>query len=59
MSLVFMSKPKGWYQGKISRVMMYKTWFAHIAYSIVKLLNWVGGMSHWLNVPKPPCDSLD
>ena len=39
--------------------MMYKTWFIHIAHSILKLLNWTFGTANWLIEPKTTCESLD
>ena len=39
--------------------MMYKTWFIHIAHSILKLLNWSFGSAGWLAEPKPTCESFD
>ena len=53
--LIFSKKETSYYDSKVERTIMMKTWLCHTAYSIVKLLNWVVGRSHWLNVPAPPC----
>ena len=54
---MFKTKERGYYDSKISRTIIMKTWICHTAFNIQKLLNWLTGTAHWLNDPAPPCGS--
>ena len=53
---VFQKKDASYYQDKVVKRVMMKTWLCHSAYSIYKVTNLIMVNPHWLTKPLPPCD---